>query len=381
MRYFRQQYAVFLFVLWGTLLTHLFFTPLLEAENSPPCLSSGWPHDTSELTPDPSLVFGQLDNGLRYVLKANHTPKNRVAMYLNVQAGSLHETEEQRGLAHFLEHMLFNGTTHYPPGTLVKYFQTLGMGFGGDTNAHTGFDETVYNLLLPSNDKQVMTDGLQVLADYARGALLLESEVDKERGVILAEKRSRDSAASRVSKKQLQFDFTGSLVAKRFPIGLESVIEHADAKLLRSYYDRWYRPKNIIVVVVGDMDPATVEPLLAKVFAPLSGVGAVGSCPDYGQVAEQGTNVLVFPETELGTTELSLGTVFNEIPSAQSKQWKKNSCSAIWGYIFLLIASKKWKRSQTVPSQSSEFMGAIFYISMGLPRSQVRSIMGVGERG
>ena len=141
------------------------------------CISKGWPHDYSDLKPDPSLVFGTLENGIRYVIKINHEPKNRVGMYLNIQAGSLHETEEQRGLAHYLEHMLFNGTTHYPPGTLVEYFQSIGMGFGADTNAHTTYDETVYKLLLPGGDRTNLDEGMLVLADYARGALLLEKEV------------------------------------------------------------------------------------------------------------------------------------------------------------------------------------------------------------
>lgn len=287
-----------------------------------PCLSTHWPQEKSDLQPDPHLVFGRLDNGLRYVLKANAKPEQRVAMYLNVRSGSLRETEEQRGLAHFLEHMLFNGTTHYPPGTLVEYFQKLGMGFGGDTNAHTGFDETVYNLLLPANDSQAVAEGFKVLADYARGALLLEKEVDRERGVILAEKRSRDSAASRVSKRQMQFDFAGSLVAERDPIGTEAVLNAADSRLLRGYYDRWYRPENMIVVVVGDIAPETVKPLLTAAFTPLQGVGTVGECPDFGRVREVGTDILVHAEPELGYTGLALTTVFNNVPQADTLSWE-----------------------------------------------------------
>ena len=126
---------------------------------SSPCISTGWPHDQSDLPVDKSLIFGTLDNGLRYVLKHNGEPKNRVALYLNVQAGSLHESAEQRGLAHYLEHMLFNGSTHYPPGTLVQYFQSIGMGFGADTNAHTSYDETVYKLVLPAADEKTLNDG------------------------------------------------------------------------------------------------------------------------------------------------------------------------------------------------------------------------------
>jgi zinc protease len=287
------------------------------------CRAAGWPQDDSDLKPDPALVFGRLDNGLRYVLMANTEPKNRVALYLNIQSGSVHETDAQRGVAHFLEHMLFNGTTHYPPGTLVEYFQSLGMGFGGDTNAHTGFDETVYNLLLPANDAKTLGEGFKVLTDYARGALLLEQEVERERGIILAEKRSRDSAASRVSKRQLQFDFAGTLVAERDPIGVEEVLKTTDSGLLRTYYDRWYRPENMVVVVVGDIDPQNIEPLVRAAFSGLRGAGEPGPCPDWGRVREEGTDILLLPEPDLGYTGLALTTVFNTPPRPDTLEWER----------------------------------------------------------
>ena len=310
------------------------------------CLSTGWPQDVSDLKPDPALVFGRLANGLRYVLLANKEPKNRVALYLNIQAGSVDETNEQRGVAHFLEHMLFNGTTHYPPGTLVEYFQSLGMGFGGDTNAHTGFDETVYNLLLPSGDVKVLAEGFKVLADYARGALLLEEEVDRERGIILAEKRSRDSAASGVSKKQLQFDLAGTLVAQRDPIGTEDVLKTADSRLLRSYYDRWYRPDNMIVVVVGDMQPQETLKLLESSLAGLKGVGEIGACPDLGQVREAGTDILVVPEPELGYTGLALTTVFNAPPRPDTLDWE---IAQLRQYIAIALLANRLEQLEQQP--------------------------------
>jgi len=313
---------------------------------SSPCLSPGWPQDASDLQPDPALVFGRLTNGLRYVLMANGEPKNRVALYLNVQAGSLHETDAQRGLAHFLEHMLFNGTTHYPPGTLVEYFQSLGMGFGGDTNAHTGFDETVYNLLLPSAEPKVLAEGFKALADYARGALLLEKEVDRERGIILAEKRTRDSAASRVAKKQLQFDFAGTLAAERDPIGAEEVLGTADSRLLRSFYDRWYRPENMVVVVVGDMQPQETAPLLEQAFAGLKGVGEIGACPEMGQVRESGADILVLPEPELGYTGLALATVFNVQPQPDTMSWEKEQLRQ---YVAVTLLSNRLEQLEQRP--------------------------------
>lgn len=304
------------------------------------CFSSGWPQESSDLQPDPALIFGTLANGLRYVLLPNKEPENRVALYLNIQAGSLHETEEQRGVAHFLEHMLFNGTTHYPPGTLVEYFQSIGMEFGGDINAHTSWSETVYNLLLPSGETTVLAEGFKVLADYARGALLIEQEVERERGIILAEKRTRDSAASRVSKQQMQFAFADTLVARRDPIGVDTVLKSADSHLLRSFYDQWYRPENMIVVVVGAIQiPETIN-VLTQTFAGLQATGKVGTCPDLGKVREAGIETLVIPEPELGYTGLSLGTVFNHNPGPNTRA---SALEQVRQYLAMTLLSNRLK--------------------------------------
>ncbi len=278
------------------------------------CISRGWPQDESDLQPDPSLIFGTLENGLRYVIKPNHEPKNRVGMYLDIQAGSLQETEDQRGLAHYLEHMLFNGTTHYPPGTLVEYFQSIGMGFGADTNAHTTYDETVYKLLLPGGDSETIDTGLVVIADYARGALLLEKEVDKERGIILAEKRARDSARSRVFKARMKFVFAGTRIAERDVIGTDATLKNADSQLLREYYDRWYRPDNIILVVVGDTNPKLVETLIKERFSSLQAADVPVECAKFGQVAEGGKEALYVHEPDLGYTNVTIETIWNSEP-------------------------------------------------------------------
>lgn len=362
----------------------LFTVSLAEAPATPAagtCFSTGWPQDKSDLIPDSSLVFGTLPNGLRYVLKQNKEPQHRVALYLDVQSGSLHEQENQRGLAHFLEHMLFNGSTHYPPGTLVEYFQSLGMGFGNDTNAHTGYDETVYNLFLPTNDSKAFTDGFQVLADYARGALLLEQEVNRERGVILAEKRSRDSASARVSKKQLQFDFAGTLVAKREPIGLESVINAADSHLLRSYYDRWYQPGNMIVVVVGDFQPQAVEPLLKKALGNLQGTGVSSACPHYGRVSEKGTATLVYPEKDLGYTGLALTTVFNREPVPDTLAQEKEQLRR---YLALILLSNRLKQVEQRPGSplaQSDALGGVFLGRYGYASVSGRAVGGRWQEG
>jgi zinc protease len=345
------------------------------------CLSTGWPQDASDLKPDPALVYGRLANGLRYVLMANGEPKNRVALYINIQAGSIHETDGQRGVGHFLEHMLFNGTTNYPPGTLIEYFQSLGMTFGGDTNAHTGFDETVYNLLLPSGEAKVLSEGFKVLADYARGALLLEQEVERERGIILAEKRSRDSAASRVAKKQLQFDFAGTLVAERDPIGTEEVLKVADSRLLRSYYDRWYRPENMIVVVVGNIQPQETVQLLEGSFAGLKGVGEIGACPDFGQVREAGTDILVVPEPELGYTGLSLSTVFNLQPRPDTLAWEIEQLRQYLAVALLANRLEQLEQRPDSPFAQPRVQSGIFLRRFGYATLVARTETGKWRQG
>lgn len=243
---------------------------------------------------------------MRYVIKKNHEPENRVAVYLDVQAGSLHENDNQRGLAHFLEHMMFNGSKHFPPGSLVGYFQSLGMSFGGDTNAHTTHNETVYNLILPNGSDKDLDSGFLVMADYAGGALLLDSEIDKERGIILAEKRARDSAQYRAQVASSNFAFRGTRYPERMPIGIEKIIENADRNLLKSYYDAWYRPDNMILVVVGDIDPEHIKELIKKHFGELSSAGPKPSCPEFGTLSLKGTETFYHYESELGTTNVAI---------------------------------------------------------------------------
>lgn len=282
--------------------------------NEPPV----WPHEVSDLSPDPDLVFGRLDNGFRYVLMANSDPPNRVSMHLNVQAGALHEREDQRGAAHFLEHMQFNGSAHFPPGELVKYFQRIGMQFGPDANARTGFFDTVYDILLPDGRPKSIREGLQVLKDYAAGSLLLESEVDRERPVILAEKRSRDSASYRTFEATLAFELSGALPPGRFPIGTESTINQMDRALLKDYYDTWYRPDTMILVMVGDFVVETARSMAEEIFDDLSARVPTRPERDFGRFSHRGINVFYHAENEAGKTTVSIETLVQVTPEPDS---------------------------------------------------------------
>jgi zinc protease len=227
------------------------------------------PVAAEQVIKDPDVVHGTLSNGFQYVLMKNSTPKDRVGVYLNIFAGSAHETEDEQGMAHYLEHMLFNGTEHFSPGELVSYFQSIGMDFGADVNASTSFFHTVYDLKLPKGDQAHLEDALKVLKDYAAGALLLEEEIDRERGIILAEKQERDSVSYRTFKSTFSFELPGSILPKRMPIGIEPVIEATDQKQLRQFYDRWYRPDNMVLIMVGDMDIQAAEKWITAQFQSL----------------------------------------------------------------------------------------------------------------
>ncbi len=268
-----------------------------------------WPHEISDLRPDETMTFGRLDNGLRYIVRQNQTPKDRVSMHLYVRVGSLFERDDEKGIAHFLEHMLFNGSKNFPPGEMIKYFQRIGMQFGPDANAHTGFDETVYDVLLPKGDKQSLAEGLLVLRDYADGALLLPEEVARERKVILAEKRSRDSAHFRTLKATFRFEMPGLILGDRFPIGETETIEQIDHRMLRDFYESWYRPERMFLIVVGDVDKKTARAMIEKRFADMTPKRAPRKVPHIGQMAHEGIKSFYHHEEDAGATSVSIETI------------------------------------------------------------------------
>jgi zinc protease len=259
---------------------------------------------------DPAVRHGWLSNGIEYLILQNHEPKGRVSLRFAVKAGSLNETEEQRGLAHYLEHMAFNGSTHFAPGTLVEYLQRLGMGFGADTNAFTSFDRTEYLLELPDTRPETIEKGLTLFADYGDGLFLTEKAVDKERGIILSEERMRNTVTYRAEKDELKFLMPQALIPERMPIGLTQVIEHATREQIKAFYDAWYRPENFVVAVVGDIDAGAVEGQLKTI---LSGVKAHGSKrpdPDLGTI-DPGHGLIAHLHSDLdaGATTAALEAV------------------------------------------------------------------------
>ena len=224
---------------------------------------------TTPLAIDPDVRIGKLDNGLVYYIRYNKKPEKRVELRLAVNVGSVLENDDQQGLAHFMEHMNFNGTKTFPHNELIDFLQKTGVKFGADINAYTSFDETVYMLQLPTDDSVLLNKGYQVMEDWAHNALLDDKEIDKERGVIVEEWRMGLGANDRMMKKIFPVIFKGSVYANRIPIGKVDIIQNFNHGVLRDFYNSWYRPDLQAIIVVGDIDPAKAE---AQIKAHFSGI-------------------------------------------------------------------------------------------------------------
>ena len=231
------------------------------------------PADTVQ---DPALITGKLRNGLRYYIRANAMPAGRVELRLVVNAGSLLEDDDQQGMAHFLEHMAFNGTTHFPQQSLIDFVETSGMRFGADLNAYTSFDETVYLLTVPTDEPRFLEQGLTVLEDWASGGILIDSaEVVAERGVVLGEWRSRlpDTTSQKIQAHQRAVLFgPGARYLERIPIGQPELLKAALRGPLQRFYHDWYRPDLMAVIVVGDVDPEAIERQISERFGRIAPV-------------------------------------------------------------------------------------------------------------
>lgn len=320
--------------------------------------------DTGMAT-DPAIVSGILPNGFQYLLVENPVPDDRVFIYLNIFAGSLNETAEQQGVAHYLEHMVFNGSKHFKSGELIEYFQSIGMEFGSDANAQTGFFNTVYNLSLPGGDQKYLEDAFTVIEDYAEGANLLDSEIDRERGIILAEKRERDSVSYRTFKKTLEFELPQSLLNQRYPIGIDSVIRQADQKLLKAYYDKWYRPDNMALIVVGDFDSKIVKKLIVERFSKLfPRAESFNPSVSTRWKEDEKTKAFYHYEPEAGSTSVTLETIswkefeFETIETLKSKTLAQISNSMLQNRLLKMVNNQTGGFSRVSVFSGSFFQNA-----------------------
>jgi zinc protease len=218
---------------------------------------------------DPELIIGKLPNGLTYYIKVNRRPEKRAELRLVANIGSVQEDDDQQGLAHFTEHMAFNGTKHFPKSELLDYLNSIGMGFAGGLNAATGLDQTTYMLKIPTDNAEQFRKGFLILSDWASGVSFDQVELDKERGVIIEEWRGGQGAETRLYDATRKVIFEGSKYAERMPIGKLEVLQNFDRDTIVRFYNDWYRPDLQAVVAVGDFDPAVVENLIKEYFGPI----------------------------------------------------------------------------------------------------------------
>ncbi|HSG33325.1 MAG TPA: insulinase family protein [Sphingomonadaceae bacterium] len=239
----------------------------LSAQSFDASAEPTWAFEESDLPLDPDFLFGTLDNGMRYVVRHNATPPGQGLVRLHIDAGSLSESDTELGYAHYIEHMAFNGSTNVPEGEMVKLLEREGLAFGADTNASTNFDVTLYMLDLPRNDPGLLDTALMLLRETASELTFAPEAVERERGVVLAEKRTRDTYALQNVVDSLEFHYPGSQLAARFPIGENETLNAASSDSLKALWDKLYTPGNATLIVVGDFDPEEVQAMIERRFA------------------------------------------------------------------------------------------------------------------
>lgn len=268
--------------------------------------ASPWPVVPSDLPPDPEVRWGSLTNGLRYAILPNAEPRDRVSLRLLVSVGSLHERDDERGLAHFLEHMAFRGTRAHPAGSLGAALQRLGMGMGPDHTAFTNYDYTIYHLELPDSRPATLREGLGVFREYAENITFDPALIERERGVILSEKATRNTPDARAQDSNLQFLWPDSRHARRAVIGLDESIRSLTRAQFIEFYDAWYRPERMAVIIVGNVTRESAEAMVAEVFGSLAPRGEPRpEPPDLADVKAANPSIWVFTDPGLGGASLS----------------------------------------------------------------------------
>ncbi|MGD0038634.1 MAG: pitrilysin family protein, partial [Bacteroidota bacterium] len=268
------------------------------------------------LTHDPKIIIGKLDNGLTYYIRENHKPEKRAELRLAVKAGSILEDNDQQGLAHFDEHMAFNGTKNFPKQDIINFLEKSGVRFGPDLNAYTSFDQTVYMLQVPTDSQEVMKKGFQILEEWSHDVSYDDTEIDKERGVVIEEWRLGQGADNRVWMKHVPFELYKSQYANRMPIGKKEILESCPHDALRRFYHDWYRSDLMAVFAVGDFNKEEIEKLIKEHFSHLKNPEKERPRTQYPVPDNKETLVSIAADPEL--TRASVNVMFKRDTSGQS---------------------------------------------------------------
>jgi zinc protease len=277
---------------------HLGFIPFIQAQET-------FKPD-QVLTPDPNILIGKLDNGITYYIRENKRPEKRAELRIAVKAGSILEDDDQQGLAHFVEHMAFNGTKNFPKQDLVNFLEKSGVRFGPELNAYTSFDETVYMLQVPTDSPEVIKIGFQILEEWAHAISFDDKEIDKERGVVIEEWRLRRGAEYRVAMKHIPIELYKSHYADRIVIGKKEILESCPHDVIRKFYRDWYRPDLMAVFAVGDFDKKEIETLIKEHFSNLKNPQKERERTKYPVPDHKETLVSIVTDPELTRTSVEI---------------------------------------------------------------------------
>lgn len=265
-------------------------------------LKQPWLYEGSDVPVDDTWTFGELPNGLRYAVKKNDVPAGQVSIRVRIDAGALHENNEEQGFAHLIEHLSFRGSTHVPDGEAKRIWQRFGVTFGSDSNAQTTPTQTVYKLDLPNATPQTLDESVKIISGMIRNPRISDAALNAERAIVLAELRESSGAQMIYSDALRQHAFQGQRLANRSTIGTPETLQASTAQALNAFHDRWYRPENAVVVIAGDVDPAQLANLVQKHFNDWKGTGPRAPEPAFGDPTPTGTPTRVLVEPTLPTT-------------------------------------------------------------------------------
>jgi zinc protease len=292
-----------------------------------PAARSAWGFDKSDLKADPAVRYGVLPNGMRYAIMRNATPKSNAVVRMRFDVGSTADDEAQRGQAHFLEHMAFNGSKRIPEGEMIKLLERAGLAFGADTNASTGFTETIYKLDLPKVSDDLINTALMIMRETASELTISPAAVERERGVIQGERTARENFGLRQFRDRVNFLVPGTPISKGLPIGTEKTIAATSAAGLRSLYERYYSPERTTLVFVGDIDPSLIEAKILKQFSDWEGKSPVKGSPVKGIIAaNRPTSAHLFVDADVPTAvTLSVVKPLDELPDTKTNRARQTA--------------------------------------------------------
>lgn len=292
-----------------------------------------WPHDLSDIAPDPDVVYGQLDNGMRYALQKNARPEGEAVVRFRISAGSRHETDETLGLAHYLEHMAFNGSENVPEGEMVKSLERLGLSFGADTNASTTFSRTQYMLNLPDVGDETVDFALFIMRETADKLLIEPEAVERERGVVKAEEARGNTPGRKASREYVDYLYPGTLSVRRPVIGLPETLDTISAEQLRAFYDSYYRPERALLVITGDFDIETMRKKIETVFGDWTNNTVNPEEADPGEVKHREPDARIYHDEELTTNivmfDAKPGTYRRDTIARRRENFIRNNANAI----------------------------------------------------